>query len=80
MWLPQVGLDIVTSAICKHQQWFRLDVQCSALVLNFNNIFSIGNCTGQTSNEFPAFANTQPFASGYFVKLQVSNKLFIKHK
>jgi hypothetical protein len=38
-----VGLDNVTSAMCKHQQWFGLDVQCSALVLNFNIIFSNGH-------------------------------------
>jgi hypothetical protein len=36
----KAGLDVVTSAICKHQQWFRLKVQCSALVHNLNNIFS----------------------------------------
>jgi hypothetical protein len=35
----KAGLDIVTSAMCKHQQRFRLDIQCSALVLNFNSIF-----------------------------------------
>jgi hypothetical protein len=65
--LPKVfakaGLDNVTSAMCKHHQWFGLDVQCSALVHNFNNIFSIGICTGQTSNEFPAFANTRTLAA-----------------
>jgi hypothetical protein len=25
------GLDIVTSAMCKHQQWFGLDLQSSTL-------------------------------------------------
>jgi hypothetical protein len=35
----KAGLDNATSAMYKHQQRFRLDVQCSALVLNFNNIF-----------------------------------------
>jgi hypothetical protein len=39
----QVGPDNVTSAMCKHQQQFRLDVQFSALVHNFNNIISIGH-------------------------------------
>ena len=34
----KAGLDIVTSAMSKHQQWFGLDVQCSALVHNFRNI------------------------------------------
>jgi hypothetical protein len=33
-------LNNVTSAMCKHQRRFRLDVQFSALVVNFNNIFS----------------------------------------
>ncbi|PVD49332.1 hypothetical protein DC498_25535 [Terrimonas sp.] len=42
----KAGLDNVTSAMCKHQQRFGLDVQFSALVLNFNNIFSNGICTG----------------------------------
>ena len=52
----QVGLDFVTSAICKHQQQFGLDVQCSALVLNFNNIFSIGHLyrAGQSMNSLPS--------------------------
>jgi hypothetical protein len=39
----KAGLDNVTSTKCKHQQLFGLDVQCSALVLNFNNIFSDGH-------------------------------------
>jgi len=37
----KAGLDIVTSAICKQQQRFGLDVQFSAFVFNFNFIFSI---------------------------------------
>ena len=47
------GLDNVTFAMCKHQQpclrcrfggqGFGLDVQFSALVCNFKNIFSIGH-------------------------------------
>ena len=36
-------LDNVTSVMCKHQQWVGLDIQFSALVHNFNNIFSIGD-------------------------------------
>jgi hypothetical protein len=32
----KAGLENLTSAMCKHQQWFGLDVQCSTLVLNFN--------------------------------------------
>jgi hypothetical protein len=35
----KAGRDNVTSAMCKHRQWFGLDVQFSDLVLNFNNIF-----------------------------------------
>jgi len=55
-------LDNVASTMCKHQRWFGLDIQFSALVHNFNFVFSIGICTGQTSNEFPAFANTRTLA------------------
>jgi hypothetical protein len=35
----KAGLDNETSTMCKHQQQFGLDVQFSALVHNFNNIF-----------------------------------------
>ena len=38
----KAGLDNVSSALCKYQQQFQLDVQCSTLVLNFNNIFLNG--------------------------------------
>jgi len=44
----QVGLDIVTSAICKSQLQFGLDKQLSNLVLKFNFIFSISSGYGQT--------------------------------
>jgi hypothetical protein len=42
--------------MCKHQQQFGLDVQCSALVLNFNNIFSNGHLyrAGRTMNTLPS--------------------------
>lgn len=42
--------------MCKHQQRFGLDVQCSALVLNFNNIFSNGHLyrAGQSMNSLPS--------------------------
>ena len=39
----KAGLDNVTSPMCKHRQWFGLDVHCSAFVFNFNKIFSIGH-------------------------------------
>jgi len=39
----KAGLDNVTSAMCRHQHRFGLDVQFSALVLNFNNTFSKGH-------------------------------------
>jgi len=39
----KAGLDNVTSAMCKHQQQFMLDIQFSALVHNFNIIFSKGH-------------------------------------
>ena len=38
----KAGLDNLTSAMCKHRQRFRLDVQFSALVHNFNDMFSNG--------------------------------------
>jgi len=52
----KAGLDNATSAMCKHQQRFGLDVQCSALVLNFNNIFSNGHLcrAGQSMNSLPS--------------------------
>jgi hypothetical protein len=52
----KAGFDIVTSAMCRHQQQFRLDVQYSALVHNFNNIFSIGHLfrAGQSINSLPS--------------------------
>jgi len=37
------GLDNVTSAMCKYQQQFGLDVQRTAFIFNFNKIFSIGH-------------------------------------
>jgi hypothetical protein len=57
--LAKATLDIVISAIRKHQQRFGLDVQFSALVLDVNNIFfNWAFVPGWTSNEFPAFAKT----------------------
>jgi hypothetical protein len=52
----KAGLDIVTSAMCRHQHQFRLDVNCSDLVLNFNNIFSNGHfyLAGQSMNSLPS--------------------------
>jgi len=37
----KAGLDNELSAMCKHNQRFGFDVQFSALVHNFNNIFLI---------------------------------------
>jgi hypothetical protein len=52
----KAGLDNVISTKCKHQQRFGLDVQSSALVHNFNNIFSIGHLyrAGQSMNSLPS--------------------------
>jgi hypothetical protein len=52
----KTGLDNVTSAMCYYQQRFGLDVQFSALVHNFNNIFSIGHLyrAGQSMNPQPS--------------------------
>jgi hypothetical protein len=52
----KAGLDNVTSAMCKHQQQFGPDVQFSALVHNFKNIFSNGLLyrAGQSMNSLPS--------------------------
>jgi hypothetical protein len=52
----KAGLNKVTSAMCKYEQRFWLIVQCSALVHNFNNIFSNGHLyrAGQSMNSLPS--------------------------
>ena len=52
----KAGLDNVTSAMCRHQQRFRLDVHYSALVHNFNHIFPSGHLyrAGRTMNSLPS--------------------------
>ncbi len=52
----KAGPDNVTLAMCKHQQWFGLDVQFSALVHNLNNIFSNEHLfrAGQSMNSLPS--------------------------
>lgn len=52
----KAGLDIKTSAMCRYQQRFRFDIQFSALVHNFNNIFSIGHLyrAGRSMNSLPS--------------------------
>ncbi len=52
----KAGLDNITSAMCRHQQRFGLDVQFSALVNNFNCIFSIGHLyrAEQSMNSLPS--------------------------
>lgn len=52
----KAGLDNVKSAICKYQHRFALNVQFSALVLNFNNIFSNGHLyrAGQSMSSLPS--------------------------
>ncbi len=52
----KAGLGNITSAMCKHQRQSGLDVQFSALVHNFNNIFSIGHLyqAGQSINPLPS--------------------------
>jgi hypothetical protein len=56
----KAGLDNETSAMFKYQQRFGLDVQFSALVHNFNSIFSIGHLyrAGSSMN-----ATTSPMRS-----------------
>jgi hypothetical protein len=52
----KAGLDNVTSGMCKHQQRFGIDIQCSDFVFNFNKIFSIGHLyrAGQSINSQPS--------------------------
>ena len=52
----KAGLDNVTSVMSKHQQWLGQDVQYSASVHNFNNIFSDGHLflAGQSMNSLPS--------------------------
>ncbi len=52
----KAGLDNETSAMCRHQQRFGLDVKYSTLVHNFNNIFSNGHLyrAGQSMNSLPS--------------------------
>jgi hypothetical protein len=52
----KAGLDNETSAMCRHQQRFGLDVKFSALVLNFIKTFSIGHLyrAGQSMNSLPS--------------------------
>lgn len=49
----------VTSVMCTGQERSGLDVQCLALVKNFNAIFSNGHVPGWTINGFPPFAKTR---------------------
>lgn len=57
----QVGYDQQTSTNCKVNQWFRLDKQLSAFVLNFINIFSISSGHRQMEYYFPTY--TKPCLS-----------------
>ena len=52
----KAGRENVKSAMCNNRQWYGLDIQCSALVLNFNNIFSNGHLyrAGQSMNSLPS--------------------------
>ncbi len=52
----KAGLDIETSSLCYYQQWFGLDVQCSAFVFNFNAIFLTGHLyqDGRSMNFLPS--------------------------
>ena len=52
----KAGLDYVTSSMYRHQHRFGLDVQFSALVHNFNNIFPIGHLyrAEQSMNSLPS--------------------------
>ena len=79
------GLDNVKSAMCKHQQWFGLDVQCSALVLNFNNIFSNGHLyrAGQSMNSRSQNTRTlttnQPWAQNWAIIFSILLREFFSY-
>ncbi len=49
----QVGLTVITSAICKHQLKFQLDEYLSVLALNFNKKINPGSGSKQTEFYFP---------------------------
>ena len=74
----KAGLDNVTSAMCKYRQQFGLDVQLSALVHNFNNIFSIGQLcrAGRAMNSLPS-----QILERYqqFNRYHLNNKMLIKY-
>jgi len=53
----KAGLDNITSAMCRHQQRFALNIQFSVSVFNFIIVFSIEHLCW-AFNEFPAFANS----------------------
>jgi hypothetical protein len=71
----KAGLDNETSAMCKHQQWFGLDVQCSALVINFNNKFSIGHLyrAGESMNSLPSQILQRYLALCHHTGMVISN-------
>jgi hypothetical protein len=68
----KAGLDEVTSAMCKQLQQFQLDVQFSALVHNFNRIFSNEHLyrAGQSMNSLPS----------QILERQTVKKLFFPNK
>ncbi len=76
----KVGRDVVTSAICKHQQRFEHDIQYSGFVFNFNNIFSIEHLyqAGQAMNSLPSQilnVSDKQFDSNSFSSIAKKNHL-----
>ena len=79
----KAGFDIKPSAMHKHLHRFRIDVQRSAIVLNFNIIFlKWAFVPGWTINEPPAIANPFPLTTPPFshsiIDLIVSRPLIQK--
>lgn len=58
--------------MCKHQLRFGHDVHCSALVINFNNIFSNGHLysAGQSMNPLPSQI-LEPLTEKYGIPISV---------
>jgi len=75
----KAGQDNVTSAMCRHQQRFGLNVQCSPLVHNFNNIFSNGHLyRAGRAMKSPPSAIPKPLGTMFMktVTLQTESYLF----
>ncbi len=71
----KAGLDNVTSTLCRQQHRFGLVVQFSALVYNFNNIFSIGHLYQAGQTTIPCLRKYSNVGSNNTINMQ-SIKIF----